>query len=107
MAKKFIPLEEPHTSKGGQSVIYRAIYEFNGHKVRLTIKSDSYANQSYARMDIFNPTDLKWNRLHYLHYADMHTETGLCYRPNNQGLDLSHFEVDAGTLKMMTRNLIG
>jgi len=56
---------------GTQSVEFNGIYEYKGHKLRITIDIDSYDMQSSARIKIFNPTDLAWNFLASIPYSLM------------------------------------
>lgn len=54
-------------------------------KVRIHIKSDSYQEQSFARMDVWVPQDLKWSHVCYIPSANMKTPLSLAYRqPNRQ-----------------------
>lgn len=66
--------------KGRQSILATRVLKLaSGHKVRITIRSDSYRFQSSARAEVFNPTELKWNGLASIHYAAMQTPPGLVY----------------------------
>lgn len=70
--------------------LYAATYErTNGalkqtltHKLRVTIKSDSYAAQCYARIAIYSPEENKWNRLASIEHGLMQTVNGLSHCQN-------------------------
>ena len=49
--------------KGQQSWNYRAIWTVRDKKVRITIKVDSYAFQSYGRAEILNETKDQWHSI--------------------------------------------
>ena len=84
-------------AKGSQDYIltqlYVATYEYTSgvikqtlrHKLRITIKSDSYLQQCYARISIFSPEENKWNRLATIEPGKMQTANGLCYKQNAPG----------------------
>jgi len=56
---------------GRQSVEFKGIYEYKGHKLKINIDIDSYDFQSSARISIFNPQKLEWNYLQSIHYSRM------------------------------------
>jgi len=56
---------------GRQSVEFKGIYEYKGHKLKINIDIDSYDFQSSARIYIFHPQELKWNVLQSIHYNRM------------------------------------
>lgn len=65
---------------GRQDVtLMRLLTAFGGRKLKIQIKSDSYAFQSYARILLFDPGTSKWNSLADIHYSNMATESGLIY----------------------------
>ena len=64
---------------GRQSVNYSEHGKLNGHTVRVLIKSDSYAFQSYARIEALDQAELKWNVIASIPYSNMATEIGMCY----------------------------
>jgi hypothetical protein len=81
-------------SAGQQSVDYAETLDANGTKLRISIKSDAYAAQSHARLEVFSPVELRWNNLVTLHHGAMATAPGLVYRPSQGGLDPAHFAAD-------------
>ena len=92
-------------SKGQQDAIARRVLVLDGQfEVRLTVRSDSYDFQSYARAEVWNPVDLKWNIVHTIHFSDMLTPAGLVYR---QGLSLANFHTDMERLLEATKEILG
>lgn len=84
MAKSKTPTAQvisTSVSEGRQSVTSQDILLIDGHKIRLTIKSDSYDFQSSAVAEVWNGATLSWNRVHSIHYAQMKTRPGLIYGP--------------------------
>ena len=57
--------------RGVQSWNYSAHWNLAGEKIHITIKRDSYDFQSYARCDILNRTENKWNQLCNTHHTSM------------------------------------
>lgn len=94
---------------GSQSVTCRIIYQLNGRTVKLEIKSDSFAPQSYAKAYVFDGTS--WKDLYAIPYALMQTPHELFYSPRFCGLDyknltgaalqlvLDEFSADLDTLR--------
>jgi hypothetical protein len=77
-------------STGTQSLDYTEIVELvvktrsescRAHKLRVQIKSDSYANQSYARIEKYDGT--LWQALHSIPWSVMGTQSKLCYMPKD------------------------
>lgn len=62
MARTSKPIEDL-ISRGGQDITARRVFKIADHKVRITIKSDAYKFQSFARSEVWNPTELKWNQV--------------------------------------------
>lgn len=71
-------------------------------KVRFTIESDAYKFQCRAFSEVWNPDELKWNRVHYLPHSEMKTPEGLDSYPNGTGKDRKHFLADHKALAKMT-----
>ena len=53
-------------------------------KVRVHIKSDSYADQSFAVLSVWNAADLKWSRVANIPYSRMNTPIKLIYMSVNR-----------------------
>lgn len=102
---KAVLLEET-INQGRQDVTARRLLTLGDFKVRLTIKSDSYKFQSFARAEVWNPATLSWNQVHSIHYAEMATPEGLCYYPNKQGLKINNFTLDFNRLLTMVKQII-
>lgn len=73
--------------KGHQSLtlteVVSVLIDKDKHKLRVTIKSDSYKQQCYARIKRW--TGSAWNEVH--HILEMKTPEGLCYRRPQPGPD--------------------
>lgn len=70
---------EVKTWKGQQSVHFRKIVKLNTFKVKLEIKRDSYAMQSFAVAHVFDVVTMDWNLLYSIPYPHMKTKEGLMY----------------------------
>nr|QIM10485.1 hypothetical protein PlAlph_3770 [uncultured Alphaproteobacteria bacterium] len=70
---------------GSQSVTGQIIYQLNGRTIKLEIKSDSFAVQSYAKVCVFDGT--VWNDLYAILYSLMQTPHELFYSPRFCGRD--------------------
>lgn len=68
-------------SKSRQGILYKETLQHiaSQHKVRIEIYSDSYKFQCYARIEVFHPQELKWNKLEYIPSANMATPEQLVY----------------------------
>lgn len=75
-------------------------------KVRFQISSDSFRSQCFARAEVWSPTELKWNSVHFIPYAAMKTPEGLAYYPSNSGVDWKHFRKDLETLINVTMEVL-
>lgn len=76
-----IEVIESEIAKGGQSVTLKELLKINGVHLLLEIKSDSYKDQSYARIQAYGKSELKWHNLYSTHYGMMETKEGLAYSP--------------------------
>lgn len=68
---------ESSVNKGQQSLDFKEVLKLDKFKIRISIKSDSYKHQCFARIDVWN--ELKWNNIHSLHYNEMNTKDKLIY----------------------------
>lgn len=85
--KTKVKVIEKEYFNGRQSVEFKGIYEYKGHKLKINIDIDSYDFQSSARIYIFNPEELKWNVLQSIHYNRMESAKEgavFCYRKVDQ-----------------------
>lgn len=101
---------------GSQSVTCRIIYQLNGRTIKLEIKSDSFAPQSYAKACVFDGTT--WKNLYAIPYALMQTPHELFYTPRFSGQDyknltgaalqlvLDEFSADLETLRTKTEAIL-
>jgi len=107
MTKTIKPaLIEQTINEGRQDVIARRILKLGEFKVRLTVRSDAYRGQCYARAEVWNPSALSWNVVHNLHPEEMTTREGLWYLPNKRGLSADNFIIDFNRLLDMTKKII-
>ncbi len=76
----FVPLETS-VSKESQGVLYKQILKHtaSGNKLLLKIYSDSYDFQCYAKVEMYDPVNLKWNHLESIPYSLMETPGKLVY----------------------------
>jgi hypothetical protein len=51
--------------------LVRIVKTEKGHKLRISIKRDSYDFQSYARIELWSDTEGKWNFVHSIPYPEM------------------------------------
>lgn len=98
---KFEILEEKVTTSH-QGVTFHRIERCMRFKVRFTIESDAYKFQCRAFSEVWNPDELKWNRVHYLPHSEMKTPEGLDSYPKGTGTDRKHFLADHKALAKMT-----
>ncbi len=85
-----------------QGVMFQRVERCLRFTVRFTIESDSYKFQCRAFSEVWDPDELKWNRVHSLQPSEMKTPEGLCYFPNGTGVDRKHFLPDHKALAKMT-----
>ena len=95
---------EETINKNGQSLIAQQIFKLNDFKVRLTVKSDSYNFQSYARASVWNPSEMQWNHVHSINYDQMSTEPALAYAAFP--VKMLAFNYDMKELLKMTKTIL-
>ncbi|PQV65276.1 hypothetical protein B1R32_10113 [Abditibacterium utsteinense] len=74
MAKKNPPYSilENREFRGTQSRnLTRIVKTYQGHKLRIRIKRDSYDFQSFARIELWSETEGKWNFAHSIPHSQM------------------------------------
>jgi hypothetical protein len=82
-------------AKGTQDVVYDEILNLSGgRKVKVSIRSDSYAFQSHARASLWDGS--KWHVVHSVHHSLMKTPSGLYYKSG--GDTEVHFQADRAEL---------
>lgn len=77
---------ESRISKGWQDVTYTEIYEQDGRKFRIRIKSDTVNSQSYAILEVLQD-NLSWTVLENLRSSEMKTPSGLVHTNNVSKID--------------------
>ena len=90
-------------SKGTQDVTYKEIFELNGRKVKVEVKSDSYDFQCYARVKVLDLHN-GWYVLYAIPHSEMKTRSGLYYVENWK--DEKYFMEDVESLKKMAKELL-
>jgi hypothetical protein len=96
-------------SKGGQDVIFSLIEKWTSLtdkllKVKFEVRSNSYDFQCQAVVSVWNEVELKWNRVHSIHHADMKTKHGLCYIPRTA--NPADFALDVAELRRVATEIL-
>lgn len=93
---------------GRQDLNYKEIIEHKGHKLRVSIKSDSYDFQSSAKVEVFD--NMKWNHVDGIHFSQMKTPATLYVIPKGEK-DLSKFahffKADRDRLVKLAKDVLG
>jgi len=90
---------------GRQSVVYMEILNVDDHKLKVSIKSDSYEFQSYARISRWNGE--KWVNVYSIHFNKMKTTHGLIsYSERNEVCNSRHFQEDRDQLIKVAKEII-
>lgn len=105
MAHKFINTDKSLTF-GGQDVKLYELLNYGEHRLRLTIRSDSYQSQCYARLESFNKADMSWSVVVYRPSGDMKTQKGLVYMPPAKKATEASFKADRDWLLSQFKNLV-
>lgn len=92
-------------SRGQQDVNAIYIFERGPAKVRIKIRSDSHDFQSYARVELLSPTDLKWSVVGHVPFTDMKTPHKLAY--SKTGVAPGNFHADFDRLLIIADSLLG
>lgn len=92
-------------ARGTQTVNATYIFDRGPTKVRIRISSDSSDFQSFARVELFSPADLKWNVVGNIPFAQMKTPHKLAYVANGTAKD--HFKADFDKLLGIADGLLG
>lgn len=110
--KQLIKLLEEEYFNGSQSIEYRGIFQFDEHKVKISIDRDSYDKQSSAIARIWSQAELKWNFLASIPYSLMAvcTDDVFCYGKAEE-IDLNFgakraFTKDIRTLKEKCKKIL-
>lgn len=96
-------------TKGTQEVTYTELFEMNGKKLKLVIKSDSFDFQCYAKVMVLKQ-DEGWFNLCDIHYSNMKTPDQLYYKYNRDEKpsieDEKYFAEDIKALKELAKQLL-
>lgn len=68
--------------KSKQAIEYREVLTLKEFKLRLEMKSDSYKEQCYARISVWNGKE--WSFVDSIHYSLLSFKDGLVYVQHNQ-----------------------
>lgn len=102
---KNLKLLDAKITKGSQSTLFTYICQYGALKLRFSIKSDAYEENSYARVAVWAQDALSWNAVASIQPSDMETDTGLVYRPNWS--DERHYEADYDRLQALAAIVLG
>ena len=72
-------------SKGRQDFVFEELAMMGSDKIRIIIRRDSYAFQSFARVEVWSAVAREWRDCVSLHYSQMRTEEKLPYVPRFVG----------------------
>tara|TARA_B100000073_G_C23609123_1_gene523771 strand:- start:320 stop:634 length:315 start_codon:yes stop_codon:yes gene_type:complete len=70
-------------SKGKQDLQLDEMIQLDDHKLRITIKSDSYRSQCYAKIYVWSKHKEEWSLIDSIHPDNMQTEEKLSYAVSN------------------------
>lgn len=87
---------EVKTWKTGQAAHFRKLIQLDEFKVKIEIKVDSHAPQSFAVASVYNPAKMDWIKLYSIPYPEMETEKGIQY--DSKELTAVPFAKDSETL---------
>lgn len=100
-------------SRDDQNVNFLHLVKVDGHKVRLRIRSNSYASQCWAIAEVWSATDMRWNEIATIPHGAMQTPPKLCYHnnlpkdsPHKVWNDPSHFRADSERLLSLVTAII-
>ena len=87
-------------TKSSQNVEFTGLYSFQEVSgisgpamIRVTIRSNSYQDQCFARIHVWSPTTLSWNQVWHTPIGAMEPPTSLYVAPDWQSK--MHFQADA------------
>ena len=82
-----------------QSVYYNQTIKLDDHKLRIKIRNDSYAFQSYAKVELWNGT--KWNTVHSIMGQEMKSNAAY-----NQKATIKCFDQDRNELIRVAKEIL-
>ncbi len=100
-------LEKITFKSGNQAICHRELYEHNGVKIKIEIKSDSFKVQCYAKASALD--GLEWKILYTIPAELMKTEDGLIYAVpyrNNAEAAEKEFQKDVLHIKDCVNKLL-
>jgi hypothetical protein len=89
----------------GTDVFFEDIISIHGIPVRITIRRNFYAYQSFARAELFDKTTLSWHRVASIPHPLMKTNERITFT-HGPLPSLDQFEEDNETLKDEVRFLL-
>ena len=102
-------------SRGGQDVTFKLLATFRlvgddnkdiTRKFRFEIKSDSYRQQCYARVEVWSKTSLCWNEVYRLRGEEMATPEGLHHKPFTMQNNPKAFDADLERLMKVVETVV-
>lgn len=79
-------------------------------KLMFSIKSDSYAFQSHAKVAVWDDMNMLWSPVHNIHYDAMKTPAGLYYQGDKSAAGAAaqehHFNADLAELRRIAYAII-
>lgn len=79
-----VHIEVANTYSGDQSWYFREIFTQNEHKVRVSIRVNSYDFQSHARVEVWH--GMAWSVIHSIPHANMVSNKKVSYVQKNVGV---------------------
>jgi hypothetical protein len=92
--------------KGHQDVVLTELLNYGDKRIRISIRSDSYKFQCYARLECFDSAAMKWNVVVYRPHADMQTPEKLVYHTMGEVQYQVQFSADRNWLMKQFQNLV-
>lgn len=103
-------IEDITFSSSKQSIDRRVIYPYKNTKIRLTLRSDSFGSQCFARAEALD--GYEWKPIYFIPHSLMATPRELRYYPDFQSdrADFSkasrYFETDVKKLKTYIEKIL-
>ena len=89
----------------GQDMMYRELIKSGHHRIRITIRSNSYKEQCYAGIERWDGN--QWQQVWWLDGGECATKAGL-YVHRDRPVDLGHFfEDDRNELLWLAEQILG
>ncbi len=101
-------------SNGSQSINYKGVFEYSGHKLKVLVKRDCYDKQSRGNVSIWNKENLQWNGVDNIPFARLQVNVSNVFyqrKVDEQGNGLNGteewaFEKDRETLLQLAKDVL-